>query len=121
MAKVVLNRCHGGFALSWLATLMLAQKGYEEAITFTSKYGPSDAHFYPYSIERHNEDLVSVVEELGKRANGDMSSLEVEEVEGLYRIVEYDGYESLETPGSIKWKHTSDPQALSWKPDGEST
>lgn len=119
MVKVVVNRCHGGFALSWLATLWLANKGYDEAIYYSITHPPDDNWFCPRSLARHNVDLVAVIEELGERANGDFAKLEVQEVEGAYRIQEYDGYESVQRPGDIDWCHTDDPQTVPWFPPKE--
>jgi len=45
-----------------------------------------------------------VVRELGKRANSDCADLEIVEIQGnQYRITEYDGLESLNTPEGIRW------------------
>lgn len=55
-------------------------------------------------VYRHDPVLVQVVEELGEKANGPHASLEIEEVDGPYRIDEYDGFESVETtPDSYDW------------------
>lgn len=120
MAKVVINRCHGGFALSWLATLWLAARGYEEAIHYSSTHPADDNWFTPHSLARHNVDLVAVVEQLGERAQGEYAELSVVEVDGPYRIEEYDGYESVRRPEDLKWCHTDDPQILPWNRPEES-
>lgn len=55
-------------------------------------------------LQRHDKDLVAVVEELGDKANGSCADLEVVETSSnLYRISSYDGAESIETPESIDW------------------
>lgn len=57
-----------------------------------------------FSRDRHNQDLVKCVETLGEAAGGDDAKLEIRHIEGnQYRIIEYDGYESVETPESIHW------------------
>jgi hypothetical protein len=60
----------------------------------------SEQTWYDRKVERHDPALVQVVEELGEKANGKYAKLRIEEVYGPYRIDEYDGYESVETPGS---------------------
>lgn len=54
-------------------------------------------------VDRHDPVLVQVVEELGDKANGKYSELAVAKVSGPYRIDEYDGRETVETPGSYDW------------------
>ena len=63
-----------------------------------------------YTIDCRNFDrtdplLVKVVEELGAKANGRCAKLTIEKLRPgtLYRINEYDGYESIETNSSIEW------------------
>ena len=58
----------------------------------------------PYGIKRDDEDLVAVVEEFKDKASDKYSKLCIEQVEGPYRIVRYDGLEWIETPDSIKWE-----------------
>ena len=56
------------------------------------------------SYERHDKDLIQVVEGLGKAASGLYARLEVEEIEGSrYQIEEYDGAESVITPDEQTW------------------
>ena len=57
--------------------------------------------------DRTDPDLIAVIEELGtKAASGANAELEIIEIPPgtLYRITEYDGYESLETQENIDWK-----------------
>lgn len=83
MNKVVYNDSYGGFTLSDEAKEILEAKGYNDF----------------YEIERHNKDLVEVVEQLGKRASGHYSKLEIKEIESnIYYIADYDGYETVITP-----------------------
>lgn len=64
------------------------------------------AFFSAISIERDDPILVQVVEELGDRANGRYANLMVEYIPAgtLYRIEEYDGYESIITRDNYDWK-----------------
>jgi hypothetical protein len=69
-------------------------------IQLCQKYTISAYHF-----DRTDPILVQVVEELGTGASGDCSKLAVIELEKgtLYRIDEYDGYESIETSSDCVW------------------
>ena len=111
MTKVVYNACYGGFGLSNEAKDRMVELGYEmevnvnydprpevECYNRTQKY-----KIYDGDISRHNPILVQVVEELGDKANGMYANLVIEEVSGSYRIDEYDGFESVETPDSYDW------------------
>jgi len=65
-----------------------------------SKYTISSRDF-----DRTDPILVQVVEELGSKADGSCAELTIETLEKgtLYRINEYDGYESIETNNDITW------------------
>lgn len=60
----------------------------------------------PRDIERTDPILVQVVEDLGDAASDRFANLKIAEVPdgGQYRIDEYDGFESVETPNSYEWK-----------------
>ena len=62
-------------------------------------------YFSPNSIERTDPILVQVVEEMGKNASGPYSKLVIEDIPTgtLYRIDEYDGYESVKTRETYDW------------------
>jgi len=91
MNKVVLNCCYGGFNLSNNAYKWL-----------NDNYGLSVKE--SDDLPRHDKRLVECVETLGKKVNGCCSSLSVMDFNGnMYRIVEYDGYESLQTPNNVDW------------------
>jgi len=66
----------------------------------------TDATLYDRDIPRNDPALAQVVEEMGDKANGMCARLRVAEIpEGAqYRIDEYDGNESVETPSSYEWK-----------------
>ena len=86
MKKLVLNKCCGGFGLSDKALeLICKRKGI---------YGP----LHHWQLERDDEDLIAVVEELGTEAEGFASELRIIEFDkGVkYTIDEYDGMESIE-------------------------
>jgi len=107
MTKVVYNRCYGGFGLSNEAMDRMVELGYE-GLKPNPEYVPNskgmfDSHKYwgDYSIPRHDPILVQVVEELGEKANGSCSELRIEEVDGPYRIEEYDGYETVKEPYDV--------------------
>ena len=97
MGKVVINTCYGGFGLSAFAINMMEERGYKVTRYNFGSYLDSD-------IARHNEDLIEVVEILGEDANGMCAELTIVEFDGnVYRIDEYDGYESVVTPEDQKW------------------
>ena len=73
----------------------------DERIEYNKKY--TEQIWVPHNVDRHDPVLVQVVEELGKEANGPHADLRIEEVDGPYRIDEYDGMESVETPDSYEW------------------
>jgi hypothetical protein len=70
------------------------------------RYERSNALYLSNSdFERNDPILVQVVEELGDKANGRCAKLRIAEVPAgtLYRIDEYDGFESVETKDSYEW------------------
>ena len=73
----------------------------DERIAYNKAYSEQTWE-YRY-VDRHDPILVQVVEELGERANGPHADLRITEVDGPYRIDEYDGAESVETPDSYEW------------------
>ena len=81
--KVVINKCFGGFGLS------------KEAYKFLNI--PWDGYGYEFMEDRSNPALVKCVEDLGKDASGEFSSLKVVEIPGDvdWWINEYDGLESV--------------------------
>ena len=75
----------------------------DERVAYNRKV--SEQTWHDRDVKRNDPVLVQVVEELGDKANGKYSKLQVVEVNGLYKIDEYDGYESIETPGQIEWQY----------------
>lgn len=60
-------------------------------------------------FERDDALLIQVIEELGDAANGAHAKLRISDLPAgsRYRIDEYDGFESVETPDSDEWKTAS--------------
>ena len=73
----------------------------DERTAYNKAY--SAQSWYHRDVDRHDPVLVQVVEELGDKANGNHAKLAIDEVSGPYRITEYDGYESVETPAGCDW------------------
>lgn len=110
MTKVVYNECYGGFSLSdeaielYLNLKGLKYKKIKEQ--WGSRYEVEEnKNFYDRRIERDDPVLVQVVEKLGMKANGSCAKLCIEDLPKgtLYRITEYDGYESIETKYDMDW------------------
>jgi len=110
--KIVVNRCFGGFGLSAAAFEALIARGwtvatydergqYKDGSARIVEDPKSQWHRY-YLIHEMNDvrtdpDLIAVVEELGKAANGDCAKLEVVEIpDGVeWEISDYDGIETI--------------------------
>lgn len=116
--KVVYNDCYGGFALSDKAINWLSEHGSDKTKKFIAQkrleangktINDSTKIFYVMDaiinfLDRHDPDLVAVVETLGKEVNGTFSSLAIEEIdEDEYIIEEYDGKETVVIPEDICW------------------
>jgi len=84
--KVVINRCFGGFGLSDLARVAIAERKRVKVDDFSV-----------YDLERDDCDLVTVVEGLGEKANDRFSDLKVVEIPAdvQWEIAEYDGLEHI--------------------------
>jgi hypothetical protein len=119
MTKIAYNACFGGFSLSDKAVL-LARKLSDDpkwggctlpGEMFSDGSGPCESHMkdsnhLDYKHPRTDAILIQVIEQLGKEANGSCANLAIAEVPegGKYRIDEYDGSESVETPDSYEWQ-----------------
>ncbi len=102
--KVAYNNCHGGFSLSPEA-VRLAKK-YAGEGTGWDKVNEEYGFLYD-DIERHDEILVRVIEELGSKvASGDCSELAIGEVSSPYYIEEHDGNERPVTPEDMLSRFT---------------
>ena len=101
MVKVIIHQRYGAFSLSDRAFARYKELGGHSLCCYT---------IHP----RHEQALVQGVEEMGDSAqeewggDGYGQGLRIGEVEGLYRIVERDGAERIETPDSIEWVDSSD-------------
>tara|TARA_R110000868_G_scaffold261048_1_gene519145 strand:- start:1363 stop:1779 length:417 start_codon:yes stop_codon:yes gene_type:complete len=73
----------------------------DERIAYNKAY--SKHTWRENNVDRHDPVLVQVVEELGDKANGKHAKLVIGEVDGPYRIDEYDGNESVMTSGDYDW------------------
>lgn len=109
--KVVINDEFGGFGLSDKAfEKLLERKGIEFEKSEKEKFGIThyyvaghlgeDEHYlspYDYYNDRADADLIAVIEEMGKDANGTFSSLKVIEIpDGIeWHVHEYDGLEHI--------------------------
>ena len=105
--EIVINACHGGYGLSREAELLYLKRSLIDYTTEdqlsrydTERYGPrilvngSDWRS-KVDIQRDDPVLVSVVQELGDRANGDFAELKIVEIPASvdWQIEEYDGRE----------------------------
>ena len=116
--KVVINTCHGGFALSEEGfEYLIKKRGWKTTtwddngklvdksapiIKTEGRYGFQDKYYFNSELTDNNKkkfrthpDLVEVVEKLGYRANTSLSSLKVVNVpdDVEWYIEEYDGAE----------------------------
>lgn len=56
------------------------------------------------NVDRKDKDLIKIIETLGRKvASTSLSNLKIAKVMDKWRIVEEDGWETVETPESIKW------------------
>lgn len=95
--KVAYNACYGGFSLSEEASVYLNEHW---NMNIDPKYGYINEEVVP----RHHKGLIEVIELLGDKANKRTSELRIAEINSpAYRIDEYDGLESVETPDSYDW------------------
>lgn len=118
--KIVINTCFGGFGLSHKAVMRYAElKGINlqwKVDDISKKYHGDDpnasgtiVHYYKdsiddknyfstYEIQRDDLDLIEVVKELGKHANGHCAELSIVEIpDGVeWGIHDYDGNEHVE-------------------------
>jgi hypothetical protein len=100
MTKVVYNACFGGFGMS--------EKAIERYWELKGESAPDPApkDWWPVDVIRTDPFLVQVVEELGEDASGGWSDLQIRDVPtgSLYRIEEYDGWESVVLQDEYQWE-----------------
>lgn len=121
MTKIVYNACYGGFGLSEAAYEKLIEWGVPvrgfvdqergEVIFDRGQDDDTRALGGRYwdcwtSASRSHPLLVRVVEELGAKASGQFSELEIRELPSgtKYRIDEYDGREHVITIDEHEWE-----------------
>ena len=114
MFKLVVNKCYGGFNLSFEAVAYIFDNmSQEEKYEMRKDYKESPypgwtvkdhIAFEMRDLPRHHALLVEAVEKLGEKASGSSSRLEIVEIKGnKYIIDEYDGLESVSEPSDIRW------------------
>lgn len=114
MTKIAYNACYGGFSLSNEAILLARQISgdpkWGDAVLKGEAYGDgsicnSDWDSHHVDVPRTDPTLIKVIEQLGEKAGGMCSNLKIANLpEGTrYRIVEYDGFESVKTPDDYEW------------------
>jgi len=106
--KVVVNRCYGSFGLSHEAVMRYSELaglnlvGVQDSLFYhyyrDGKIGDEDYYWSEGDLERTDPLLIQVVEELGEKADGSFSTLEVVEIpdDVKWKIAEYDGWESVQ-------------------------
>jgi hypothetical protein len=105
MQKIVINTEFGGFGLSNAAVELYGQLAQLNLVSEVDEYNfrnyytdsvADDNYFNYYDIERDDQHLVQVVQQLGEAANSDYSTLKVVEIPDdvvVWHIHEYDGIE----------------------------
>lgn len=100
--KVVVNDCYGGFELSKEAVAYLEKQ--PEVIELKKQDKDFDINKYFEYEGRTNPALVRCVELLGEKASGPHADLVIKMFKGeKYKISEYDGWETVETPDNTNW------------------
>jgi hypothetical protein len=103
MYKVVINSGSYGVGISEAGVAWLLAHGAGPEKVEADKYDDGEVRYYS-NMERHDPLFVAMVEALGDAAGDERCSLRVEEIASpLYRIVDYDSYEVVETPETAKW------------------
>ena len=97
VTKIVINRCFGGFGLSELAMMDIAdRKGWTLVQKGRSNYFTSpEGDISDYDIPRDDLDLIATVEMMGEHSWGSYAELLVVEIpdDVKWVIEEYDGRE----------------------------
>jgi hypothetical protein len=102
MNKVVYNSCYGGFGISTAAAKQLKELGAGDLLS--EVFISADEQLYYWVGTRHDHRLVQTVERLGDKASSGYAKLRIAEIAGnVYRIDEYDGYESVIEPANQEW------------------
>ena len=104
--KVVINTKHGGFGLSYDATIrylelsgteytLVEQQDRHTQLTKGYLIYVNGTHFWDHNIDRDDPALIAVVKEMGPKANGDHADLKIVEIPANveWQINDYDGVE----------------------------
>lgn len=101
--KIVLNTGAYGVGISKAGVDWLLANGASPEVVEACEYREGEV-WYASNMDRHDSLFVAMVEALGEGAGDESSSLRVVEIDGpLYRVVDYDSYEVVETPETAKW------------------
>jgi len=104
---IVINNCHGGFGLSWDAQIAYLDRagisytlGDRESRDDTVRFGQeiklaNGNYWHDREISRDDPVLVSIVREMGSKANGNFAKLKIVKIPGdiEWTIDDYDGQE----------------------------
>ena len=105
---VAFNNCDGEFSLSPLAVRWLADRGVEKAWELIDSLGLS-IHIITIDeamlgLKRHSPLLILCIEELGKEASGECSSIEIVKINSKrYVVRSTNGIETVLTPETMNW------------------
>ena len=79
--------------------LSVLYKNYPDTVEVYKDSRGEDVMYLSDEVERHDKRLIEVVETLGSGdASGDYAKLVIETIYNpVYRVIEYDGYESIRT------------------------
>jgi hypothetical protein len=94
--KIVINRCFGGFNLSQAAQKLYYELQSSDPGEWSERFGAYE-HFQPWDIDRTDQYLVQVVEQLGETSWGRYSELKVVVVpdDVDWYTSDYDGIETV--------------------------
>ncbi len=107
--KVVYNASYGGFGLSLEAAEMLFELTKNEELKSDIEQcraeNRSNVSFEVYYFDRHDKNLIAVVEKLGEKANGFCANLKIKNLftNNKYFIEEDDGFENVITTKAKEW------------------
>lgn len=95
MYKVAYNACYGGFSLSREASEYLRDV---YGVDINPNFG------FLSDIERHDPRLIETIENFGDDVSGSCAEIKIKVITSpIYRIDEYDGRETIETPDTLDW------------------
>ena len=108
---IVINRCYGGFSLSPEAHKAIAKRKGQEL--YSPDHGGREDSYNMFivgsewksynDLNRNDPDLIAVVKELGKKANGECADLRVVTVDITIDIDNFDGKENAHVSGYVNF------------------